>query len=245
MNIFLLIQEFKRIKKMGYIKAVNQNHNATGRTFEKMLGLYENNFRYSDYYGIEIKCFSSSQNSFFGLFSIEPESINGNVIKRIALKYGYADKKYDSCNILNTYVNGVAPKYISLKYKGLLYINTVSQSLNLLVLGKRNLLYDFSASWSFERLKDKFHCKCQTLAVVKAVTKKINGVLYIKYTSMTIYKFKGFLKFLEAIDAGSIRVSFKLTVSKREKELYYHNHGTTFEIDSQRMSDVYKIINKI
>ena len=245
MNILLLIQEFKRIKKMGYIKAVNQNHNATGRTFEKMLGISENNLRYSDYYGIEIKCFSISQNSFLSLFSIEPESINGNVIKRIALKYGYADKKYDSHNILNTYVNGLAPKYISLKYRGLLYINTISQSLNLLVLGKYDLLYDFSANWSFERLNDKFQCKCQTLAVINTVTKRINGVLYVKYISMTIYEFKGFIKFLEAIDSGSIRVSFKLTVSKREEEFYYHNHGTTFEIDIQRISDIYKKIYKI
>lgn len=50
-NSEILINNFKKIAKKGWIPSVNKNINGVGLTFEKLLNMF-----FPDYQGIEIKC---------------------------------------------------------------------------------------------------------------------------------------------------------------------------------------------
>ena len=242
MNAKILLKEFARIKHMGYIKTINQSSNAVGRTFEELLGIKENMFAFADYYGIELKCISKRKDDRITLFSLEPESIKGNVISKIAKLYGYEDKKYKTYNILNTTVTGKGVKYISKHYKGIIYNDIYGNRLNLLIYNRYDMLVDHSASWNIERLHEKIKNKCEYLAVIKATRKKFENCYYIKYDEISLYRFINIKKFIDAIENGIISINFKITLRERNNELCYHNHGTSFVI---RFSDLGLVFEKI
>lgn len=240
MNTQILLTEFEKVKRKGFIKTINQNDNGVGRTFEELLGIRENAFGYADYYGIEIKCTSNNEERFITLFSLEPESLNGNVITKIAVSYGYKDKKYNEYNVLNTFVNANKTKYISLDYKATLYID--SKRINLLVYDKYDFLVDYSAAWTIERLFEKIINKCMYLAVIKSTRKKFDNCYYVRYDSINIYKFKNIDLFIEAIEKGIIIISFKISLRNKKGTICHHNHGTSFMIKNK---DIPKVFEKI
>lgn len=242
MNHILIETQFKKIKNKGFIKSVGHGSSAVGRTFEKELGIWENSLPYADYFGIEIKCLSRKEEDYITLFSLEPESIEGNVMINISEKYGYPDKDIKNINILNTNVSNKI-KYISLKYKGYLMIDKINDNLQLLIENRNSQIVDTSAKWSLERLNYKIEDKCNYLVLILTEKRIFNKVEYFKYKEIKIYKFKGMNKFIEAIENGIVRVQFKITVYKSGlKKGQLHNHGTSFQI---RAVDLEKIFERV
>lgn len=235
----ILLNEFPKIKRKGYIKAVGHGTAAVGRTFEDLLKIKENSFQYPDYFGIEIKCFSREPKDFITLLSMEPESKEGNIIRNIAEKYGYPDKEYFNMNILNTSVSGDKIYNISIRYKAGIYFD--SNNLYILVKDRYGRLVDSTAKWSIERIRDTFEDKCSYLAVVDATKKTYNGVLYVKYTDLKIYKFKGIEYWLNELNRGNARISFKVSINKSGyKKGERHNHGTSFQIRYDAIDKVFE-----
>lgn len=236
MNIEILLKEFEKIKRKGFIKAISKYNNSIGNTFEKELGINNNNFRYADFFGIELKCFSKSEDDYLTLFSLEPESFEGNVIIRIAQRYGYKDTRYINHNILNVSVYGNKCAYISRKYTASIYVNDY---INLLIYNRFGVLEDYSAKWSIERLEDKLLTKCSLLAIIKTEKKYFNGVLYVKYYDINIYSYKTIKDFVDCINNGMIRISFKITLKEKKDKIIYHNHGTSFEVKPKDLTNVF------
>lgn len=237
----ILLKDFIKIKSRGYIKAVGHGSSMVGRTFEDMLRIKENNMAFADYFGIEIKCFSREAEDYITLLSMEPESVEGNIIKKIATNYGYPDKEYKNINILNTYVNANKTRFISLKYKGEVFFN--EKNLYILIRDKYDRVIDNSARWSIERINDSFNDKCKYLAIISSKIKYYNKVPYIKYDDIKIYRLKHINKWLRALETGEARINFKISVRKSGKlkgEL--HNHGTSFQIQYKAIENVFERI---
>ena len=87
-----LKKKFAEIKNMNWVESVRKDSTGSGRTFEKLLGIGENNLEIPDYNGIEIKVKRSYSNSFTTLFNCTPEGPHYCEIERIKEKYGYPDK---------------------------------------------------------------------------------------------------------------------------------------------------------
>ena len=54
-SINQLINDFEKIRKKGFIKAINNYNGSIGTTFENLLGKRPDDFSYPDYLNIELK----------------------------------------------------------------------------------------------------------------------------------------------------------------------------------------------
>ncbi len=68
-----LKKEFHTIKKMGWVKSVNEGKGSIGLTFENLLGKEKENFELPDYLGIELKTHQKYSKSYTTLFNATPD----------------------------------------------------------------------------------------------------------------------------------------------------------------------------
>lgn len=240
-TIELILQDFEKIKSRGWIKGIANGTQNVGRTFENELNIKENNLPYSDYFGVEIKCFSKKEIDFITLFSLEPTVKEQNLVKRIADTYGYLDKQYEDVNILNTWIDAMDDKFISKNYKGSIFV--YHKYLRVIISNRRGIVVNSDIVWDIEAIKDKFHDKCNYLAIIKADKKKYNNVEYFKYEDISIYKFKDINAFVKQLSTGNARINFKISaIKKGVLKGKTHNHGTSFQIKYENIEKVYKRI---
>ena len=114
-------------------------------------------------------------------------------------------------------------------------------------------VYDFSKKlienktyWDFDILSEKLYRKMKVFALVEAQCKKIEGIEYFKYTSMTLYTLKNFDNFISLIEDGIIRISFKINIFTTEERFgQIYDHGTGFEISKENLEKLYNRIKVI
>lgn len=241
-----LYRRYKEIQKMGYVPAVNNYNSGIGLTFEKLLGLSNNDLEIPDYNGIEIKTRRAYSKSFITLFNATPDGEYLFQIKRIQKKYGYYDMKEYKHKVFNASIFSNQLVRIG-KYFFKIYVDYKKEKIFLNVYNKHEKLIDQETSWSFKMLEEKLNRKLSYLAVAEAWPNKIDGRCYYKYYQMKFYKLKKFEDFLKAIDKGIIRITFTIGVfrtGRRKGQIY--DHGTGFEIsngDLYEVFDYYRIFD--
>ncbi len=97
--LFELLEKFDEIKARGFIRTLRQGSTGVGYTFEEMMGIKENNDKWADFKGIEIKTFRSSELKMnraekTNLFLKEPRWSDDlpNMAERVR-RYGYVDDR--------------------------------------------------------------------------------------------------------------------------------------------------------
>ena len=96
--------------------------------------------------------------------------------------------------------------------------------------------------WTFTTLKDKLYRKVKTIAFVDAIRKNIKKEEYFKYYKMTIYTIKSFDDFIDLLENGVIRITFKISVFRDGlKKGKIHDHGTGFDIEEENLLQLYDI----
>lgn len=68
----LIINEFNRIKALGYLKSRRTHNTGIGKTFEDYLGVDENNNKAPDFAGFEVKSKRAETSSYLTLFTKSP-----------------------------------------------------------------------------------------------------------------------------------------------------------------------------
>ena len=78
-NVDKIVNEFKRIKKKGFIpnNRPNNKDGGIGNTFEDHLGVKENNLKDADFIGFEVKSKRIFNESYLSLFSKSPSAPKG------------------------------------------------------------------------------------------------------------------------------------------------------------------------
>lgn len=239
----ILITEFERIKKRGWIKSCRKGFSGVGYTFEKLIGIEENRFPYPDYFGIEIKTRRNNTKYFSTLFNSRVKGEEELELNRLRMSYGYPDKIIKEQKVLQVSVYGSKISKIGVNYSAKLFVNYSAKVVNLLIYERNGSLLDASSYWKFEDLKESLFNKCRTIAFIGADKKFFNGSEYFKYVTLDIYKLKSFNAFLNLIERGIIRVSFRAGIFRtgvRKGEI--HDHGTAFEI---YIDDIEKLYDKI
>lgn len=242
-NIVKLKGEFVKISNMGWIKSDRNSPSGIGCTFERLLKVKSENFEISDYEGIEIKTRKAFSNSYIKLFNATPDGKHMFQVKRLNEKYGYPDSIIRTVKVFNISICANKSNQVG-QYMFKLYVNRNEKKIYLNVYNKTSKLVDEETFWSFELLKEKLLRKLQLLAVVEALYKRNHNDDYYHYNCISFYKLKDFKTFIDLIEKGFIRVTFKVGVfrsGKRYKEM--HDRGTGFEIREEDLKELYYVIS--
>lgn len=242
-NIIKFEKLFNEIKKRGWIKVSENGPGGAGITFEHLIGKDKENFEIPDFEGIEIKTKKNKTiYSYITLFNYTPESKYINETQRLKNNYGYPDSNLKEYKVLNNSFFVNERKWVGKKHQFLLKFNKLEGRLYLHVLNVNGELVEKESYWTFETMEDKILRKLNMLAMIKVENKKNDGIEYCKYTSATFYKFKGMNVFLDLLEKGIIRLTFKIGVFKSGKRFgQTHDHGTGFEIDKRNINKLYDI----
>lgn len=248
-NIIKLNEEFNKISAKGYIRGIYNNSSSIGRTFEHELNLPRNTMEIPDYNGIEIKTRRTYSKSYITLFNAVPDGDRPFEVERLKNAYGYPYKKDKRYKALYTNVYGNRKNFGGVKYQYKLDVDRPEQKVYLCVYDRYDNLIEREAYWSFIYLESKIMLKLQTLAIVNAWPKKVDGWNYFRYHKIDFYLLKDFETFLKLLENDTIRVTFKVDIHLDEKKYgQTYDHGCGFDIqekDITKLYDVYDIKNKL
>lgn len=239
-DIIDLKKEFERIKRLGWIESKRKGTTGIGYTFETLLNKPEENFEIPDFGKIEIKTKHRYSKGYITLFNATPDGDGLFAIHRLQKKFGYPDKDLTEQRVFKGSVTCNNFTNIGLYYKFKLIVDKDLKLIRLIVVNKSEQLIDDKTSWSFELIQAKLERKLQYLALIHSDSKIINGKEFFKYTNIEFYKFNNFDKFIEAINNGLIRITFKVGVFKSgPKKGNIHDHGTGFDINEKNLLSLY------
>lgn len=238
----ILKDKFNLIKKLGWIKSIRKGSTGIGATFENAMGLNENSFEIPDFNGIEIKTKRNYSNSYTSLFNYAPDGKYCYQMEKLKDKFGYPDKILKNCKVLNkSFYCGM-----KIRVSNYYFILKVDSSLKKVILNIVDLygnLIENNIYWDFKEIEEKLNRKLHFLAFVNASRKIVDNNEYFKYYKMDLYSLKDFETFINLLEKGIIRITFKICVFRDGiKTGQMHNHGTSFDIKEE---DLIKLFNRI
>lgn len=235
------VNKFNKIKNIGWIKSIENTKGGAGRTFEYMLGNQENSLEIPDYNGIEIKTKLSKKNIYTTLFNCKPESCYYMETERLKNKYGYADRDFPNYKVLNNSVFCNFKTLIGNNIYFQLKVDRIQKKVFLTTFNINGEIIENNVTyWDFDTLEEKLYRKLKTLAYIKVAVKFQNNQPYYKYYKMNLYKLKNFDNFINLIEQGKIRVTFKVGLYKSgPKKGKTYDHGTGFDIKECDLLQLY------
>lgn len=233
------LYKFNEIKKLGYVKAVNNSFSGLGYTFENLMGLKNNDCSAPDFKNIEIKTKMgyNYKKSLIGLFSLKPSN-EMEVISQLVKSYGYSNS-YGGKNLCGE-INSIQYNNIG-RYRYKLNVNYNQEKIFLSIKNSYDETVNQSIYWDFDSIWPTVLRKLSFLALVKAWPKKIDNDLYYNYFKANIYKLITPYSFASLIDKGII--SLKISIGTYHKgpragKMYYH--GCIFCIKEENFKFLFK-----
>lgn len=237
--------KFNEIKKMGWIESpARTDCGIIGLTFEKLIGLPENQFEIPDFGNIEIKTKSNSRFANINLFNCVPTGPRFHEVERIKDVYGYPDSEFKDYKVLNGDVYANKLNRIGSRFHFQLRVDRNSEKITLCIYDKYGNKLEDDVYWDFDILEEKLSRKLTYLAIVNTDKRRTGGKLFFKYKTIDFYKLRSFDAFLCLIENGSIRIKFKLSIFKDEKRLgKICDRGTSFSIEKDSIDKLFERIS--
>ena len=236
----LIINEFNRIKALGYLKSRRTHNTGIGKTFEDYLGVDENNNKAPDFAGFEVKSKRAETSSYLTLFTkspSQPPKVN------TYLRDTYGESYEDNPNLKRLHTSIFSSKCNT--YRGIYGFIIINDKVNKrVVIEVRNLQsnqVDRSAYWTYEELDTCLNTKLKALFFVYADSKIEMGEEYFHYTKAKIYLKSSLSKLLQLIDDGKLMVDIRIGSYKSGKNKGKpHYHGTGFRIKPVDLDSLYE-----
>lgn len=236
-NLEFFIEDFHKVKNLGFSPSRRRNSTGIGKTFEDLIGVAENNLKEADLHGFEIKSQRNLSESYVTLFTKSPTMPKGaNTYLRE--NYGSFDSHYPDIRVLHTSIFcGKFNTHIS-SASFSLEIDYANEKLYVLI--SYNGIIDRSVYYSFEQLRKAIQ-KIENLAFIRAETKIIDNVEHFHFTQATIFsEFVSFENFLSLIEQGLIMYDVRIGAYKTgDKKGKTHDHGSGFRIKKENMHLLY------
>lgn len=239
-EILKLKKEFERIAKKGYIKGIYNCLSSIGRTFENELNLPMNKEGIPDYNGIEIKTRRTYSKSAITLFNAVPDGEKKLEVERLKNTYGYPYKKDRRYKVLyfDAYANKLT--FGGIKYQYKIDVDRKEKKVYLCVYNRYEELIERKVYWSFKYLEKKISTKLNFLAIINAWTKEIDNWNYFKYYKIDFYILKNFKKFIDLLEDGTIKITFKVDICLDEKNYgKTYDHGCGFRLNETDITKLY------
>ena len=240
-SIVEIKKEFERIKRLGWVKSVAEGYCGIGLTLEKLLNIPRNDLEIPDLGTFELKSRNIFSNSYVSLFNCGVEGPYFKGTERLKDLYGYRYSKDKKYKVLISSVYSNFKIKVGLFYYFKLKVDRANRKIFLLVFDIHGKLIEDDVFWSFDLLEEKVSRKLHNLALFGALKNNRNDGTYYKYVDFNFYEFKKFDYFIDAIERGIIRITFKVGVFTSGKRIgQIHDHGTSFEIKEDDLLFLYK-----
>ena len=234
------IQEYTKIKEMGWIRTHRSGPTGIGKTLEDLLGIPENNLDEPDFGDYELKSCRINSQSMLTMFTRAPQPARANTYLRE--KYGYSSNVYDNDEkVLHSTLS--ADRFTPIA-------NTGNK---LKICCKEDGIYIESRDgienifWSREALKKCFEKKYKNKFVyAKAYNRGTGSAEEFQFADA--YEVSGFDydAFIRLLEAGKIYVDLRIGQYHSGKNKgKTHDHGTGFRIKESDQPLLFKIQNKI
>lgn len=239
----VLKSKFDSIAKKDWIVDDKGDWGIIGTTFEKLVGLTPNDLQIPDFGNIEIKTKSGHRFTYISLFNCTPTGPHYHEVEVIKDLYGYPDSTFKEFKVLcgDIYANKL--NKIGYKYYFKISVYRKEKVLKLNVYDHEKHKIEESTYWDFDDLEEKLARKLEYMALINVEKKSVKGKIHFRYKDLKIYKLKGFEKFIDLLEKGLIKVSFKLSIFRDEKRFgKIHDRGTAFLIDEKNIGMLFDIV---
>lgn len=242
-DIKFLKSKFKEIQKIGWIESHKKNYGNIGLTFEKLVGIETNELEIPDFGNIEIKTKSKSKFNYISLFNCVPTGPHYHEVERIKNSFGYPDSKLKKFKVFSGDIFCTKKTKIGKNFYFKLNVYKDIKKIKLSVYDIQNKKIEEQTYWDFDILKEKLYRKLTYLALINTDKKIINDKLFFKYNKINFYKLKDFNTFIDLIEEGIIKITFKLGIFRSGKRLgKIHDRGTSFSIEDKNINKLFNYI---
>ncbi len=235
-EIIKLNNELKRIKELNYISDTRNNRAGLEKTLYDLVSPHLK----TEYKTIALKVKTNWTSNYLTIFNATPEGKESNQIKRLRDKYGEPESFDSRRKVFNNSIQANYSKFINGKlFK--LSVNYSKSKIFLEIFNKDYVLVDCKSYWNFKTLEASYNKRAKYLFLVRAWEKKENKTRMYKYYDYSLYKLVDFKEFLNLIEEGVVRVTFRVNIFKKgPKEGKICDKGTSFEIQELDLNKLYK-----
>lgn len=242
-----IVEAFRKVKALGWVKSHRRNNTGIGKTFEDYMGVVENNVDGPDLFGFEIKSHREESASFVTLFTKSPSSSKEEKGSNAWLKDQFGEcypnsqmKKLHTsifADKFNTFMGKYSFRLIHDKVNKLIYIGVYS-------LGGKMLL-DQNVYYTYDDIETALKKKLRSLFYVKAKRRHMpDGSEEFSFDSAEIYTEPSLDAFLKMLDAGEIMYDIRMGAYQSGRYCGRpHDHGSGFRIKEADICKLYR--NKI
>jgi len=236
-----IIENFLKVKQLGFVKSTRSNNTGIGKTFEDYIGVVENNICEPDLFGFEIKSQRELSSSYVTLFTKSPTyPPKANTLLRDNYGVPYEENKdikhlHTSmfASRPNTYFNKYSFQLLNNEEEERIYINISD-----LHTGK---IIDNSTYYSYQVLKSTLERKLNKLFFVTAQQETMDNDEYFHFTKAEIYTEPTFENFIDLLNRGIIMYDIRIGSYKSGKKYGKpHDHGSGFRI---KETDICRLYN--
>lgn len=234
------IEEFEKVKAMGWIRTHRAGPTGIGKTLEDLLGIPENNLDEPDFGDYELKSCRIDSNSMLTMFTRAPEPRRANTYLR--MKYGYSSNAYDNDEkVLHSTLS--ADRFTPVADTGhKLKISCAADGIYIECEdGVENIF------WSREALKACFEKKYKNKFVYAKALSRGEGANE-EFKFIEAYEVSGFDydAFISLLEEGKIYVDLRIGQYHHGRNKgKTHDHGTGFRIKENDQHLLFKVKNKI
>ena len=235
--------DFYLIREKGFIPSNRSHNTGIGKTFEDLVGIYENNNQLADYEQIlELKSARELSNSMITLFTKSP-SYPKRANTYLRESFGYSDLEFDSIKTLHTTISASTFNTCKGKYGFKLEVDDEAERIYISIKNLENsVLESTQIYYTYENLRLSFEKKCKYIAYINAETKNENGTESFRFKNAYLLTGLTFDSFINHIKDGlivyDIRIGAYKSGSMRGKT---HDHGSGFRIKKQHIGTVFNI----
>lgn len=225
------IEEFEKIKKLGFVDSKRIHDTGIGKTFEDLMGVVENNKPSADFKGlIEIKSARELSSAMLTLFTKSPEPKGINTI--LKNKFGYSDGDYSDLNILHTTFSGNDFNNSKGNFGFKLDVDNKTKNIFIRIKNlKTNKEEDVNSFYPFEIIKNILETKLKYIIFIDTECKKEAGKELFKFNRAKLLSGLTLEKFITLVNQGIIKYDFRLGVYRTGKNKgKAHDHGSGFRI---------------
>jgi len=253
-----LKEKLLEIRRMGWIPNERiGNAGSAGNTLEDLLQIPENNLPLPNAGEWELKTSQKRTSALVTLFHMEPSPRVFSFVPNILLpNYGWlhqeAGKKYshDEMSFRQTIKAtnrtnrgfGIIVNYEKKRVELSFDVNFVDKTIHndwLNSVGERTGLNELKPQpyWGFEDLTHKIGNKLSNCVYVLVENKKVNGILYLRYSDIYFLSDISSTSIINAVNKGFLFIDFDARTG--------HNHGTKFRIKKNEIIALYENSVKI
>ncbi|WP_455584140.1 MvaI/BcnI restriction endonuclease family protein [Bacteroides sp.] len=230
-NREFIIEKFREVKALEFVKSNRKHNTGIGKTFEDYLGIVENNLDEPDLAGYEIKAHREESQSYVTMFTKSPNfpaKANAYLNSRFGIPY----EDNPSLNKLHTSMFVSRFNTLNGKYSFKL-IN--DRDAKLLKIGVYDIntktLIDNTAGYTYECLERILNKKLKNLFYVSAEREYRGNDEYFHFNKAEIYSEPSLERFLNLIDEGLIMYDIRIgSYQSGKKYGKPHDHGSGFRI---------------